>query len=256
MAVFKWTLGLLSLIVVSTWAKEESVSERIGKANSNIASSPAGLYVEDDIAYDSEAERNADPCTARDCKWEQASDGLVYVPFIIANHYTSSERAIIERGLQSFHSVSCIRFVPHTNQRDYIHIQSLEGCYSFVGRHLNGQTLSLNRNGCLYHNAVQHELLHALGFHHEQSRSDRDQHIRILLENVTPGFEYAFNKVNTLNQGTPYDYNSVMHYDRYAFSKNNQPTMVAVPNPNTEFGKATQMSQNDITRLNRLYKCR
>lgn len=42
---------------------------------------------------------------------------------------------------------------------------------------------------------------------------------------------------------------------RYAFSKNNQPTMVPIPNQNVPFGKATQMSQNDINRLNRLYKC-
>ena len=42
---------------------------------------------------------------------------------------------------------------------------------------------------------------------------------------------------------------------RYAFSTNNQPTMVPIPNQNVEIGKASQMSRNDIDRLNRLYKC-
>ncbi|XP_040927186.1 high choriolytic enzyme 1-like [Betta splendens] len=66
--------------------------------------------------------------------------------------------------------------------------------------------------------------------------------------------EYSFNKINTLNLGTPYDYNSVMHYNRLAFSKDNvTPTIVAIPNPNTVFGTATQMSQNDIDRINLLY---
>ncbi|KAG7482306.1 low choriolytic enzyme-like [Solea senegalensis] len=37
--------------------------------------------------------------------------------------------------------------------------------------------------------------------------------------------EYNFYKIDTLNQGTPYDYNSVMQYERNAFSKNNRPTM-------------------------------
>lgn len=39
----------------------------------------------------------------------------------------SREVAIIERGLQSFHEVSCIRFVKHSSQRDYLKIQSLNG---------------------------------------------------------------------------------------------------------------------------------
>lgn len=42
---------------------------------------------------------------------------------------------------------------------------------------------------------------------------------------------------------------------RYAFSKNGYPTMIPIPNNNAELGKSTQMSQNDITRLNRLYQC-
>ncbi|KAF7647811.1 hypothetical protein LDENG_00166090 [Lucifuga dentata] len=128
-------------------------------------------------------------------------------------------------------------------------------CYSYVGRQGGGQTVSLSRQGCLYHSTVQHELLHALGFNHEQTRSDRDNHIRVHWNNIIDGMEYNFYKIDTLNQGTPYDYNSVMQYERYAFSKNNRPTMEPIPNSNVSFGQATQMSRNDIDRLNRLYKC-
>ena len=31
--------------------------------------------------------------------------------------------------------------------------------------------------------------------------------------------------------------------------------MIPIPNSNVSFGQATQMSQNDINRLNRLYQC-
>uniref|UniRef100_A0A8B9RBW8 Metalloendopeptidase n=1 Tax=Astyanax mexicanus TaxID=7994 RepID=A0A8B9RBW8_ASTMX len=196
------------------------------------------------------SERNADPCTSQSCKWPKSSDGKVYVPYVIVNHFTSRELQVIQRGLDSFSSVSCIRFTPRSNQRDYVSIESRSGCYSYVGRIGNAQTVSLDRNGCIYHNTVQHELLHALGFNHD----DRDNHIRVVWDNIIDS-THNFNKINTLNQGTAYDYNSVMQYHRTAFSKNGQATMVPIPNSNVSFGQATQMSQNDITRINRLYGC-
>ncbi|XP_076157818.1 low choriolytic enzyme-like [Alosa pseudoharengus] len=67
--------------------------------------------------------------------------------------------------------------------------------------------------------------------------------------------EYAFDKIATLNQDTPYDYNSVMQYNKYAFSKNDKPTMEPYPDPNVPFGTTTEMSKNDILRVNRLYQC-
>ncbi|XP_039879000.1 low choriolytic enzyme-like [Simochromis diagramma] len=91
--------------------------------------------------------------------------------------------------------------------------------------------------------------------HHEQVRSDRDLHVRILTANIIPGQEHNFVKVQTNNLGTPYDFNSVMHYGRFDFSKNGQPTIVARSNPNLNFGNAFQMSPNDIARVNRLYGC-
>ncbi|CAB1322804.1 unnamed protein product [Coregonus sp. 'balchen'] len=224
MSALKYTLGLLAVLVVATWAEEElSVSELLEKANRNVVHTRNEPLIVDDIAYVNEAERNADPCTSRGCMWPKSSDGKLEV---------------IERGLQSFAGFSCINFVKRTNHRDYLHIQSQNG-----------------RSGCVYHGTTQHELLHALGFNHEQTRSDRDNHIRVLLQNVQSGMEHNFNKIATLNQGTAYDYNSVMQYHRYAFSKNNQPTMVPIPNQNVEIGNASQMSQSDITRLNRLYNC-
>jgi hypothetical protein len=44
----------------------------------------------------------------------------------------------------------------------------------------------------------------------------------------SPGQEHNFDKydANTItNFGVPYDYDSVMHYDAYAFSANGQPTI-------------------------------
>ncbi|XP_056881373.1 hatching enzyme 1.2-like [Takifugu flavidus] len=244
--------------VSGNWNEDEdlSVSTLLEKANKNLGQSLEDpLVIFGDVAVPSGLE-NADPCTARQCLWPKASDGNVYIPFRISNQYSTRERDTITTALRSFSESTCIRFTPQRRQRDFVNIQSLGGCYSFIGRRGRSQTVSLSRRGCVFPQIVQHEMLHALGFNHEQTRSDRDQHVRILLNNVIRGQEHNFRRINTNNLGTPYDYNSVMHYGRFAFSRNNQPTIVPIPNQNVSIGRATQMSPNDILRINRLYGCR
>uniref|UniRef100_A0A3P9DV39 Metalloendopeptidase n=1 Tax=Maylandia zebra TaxID=106582 RepID=A0A3P9DV39_9CICH len=174
--------------------------------------------------------QNADPCTARGCLWPK-NNGRVVVPYRISD--------------QKLFYWFVIKFLFTAL------FQVLLFCWASWG----GQIVSLSRQGCVFHQIVQHEVLHALGFDHEQTRSDRDQHVRILLENVIPGMEHNFRKINTRNLDTPYDYNSVMHYGRFAFSRDREPTIVPIPDENVAIGRATEMSANDILRVNRLYTC-
>ncbi|XP_035537981.1 low choriolytic enzyme-like [Morone saxatilis] len=232
-----------------------SVSTLLEKANANVGKNlDEPLVMFGDIAMPTGLQ-NADPCTARGCLWPKATDGNVYVPFLISTQFSQRERDTIIQGLQSFAESTCIRFTSRSRQRDFVDIQSRSGCYSFVGRRGSGQVVSLSRQGCVFPQIIQHELLHALGFNHEQTRSDRDEHVRILLQNVIPGMEHNFRKIQTRNLGTPYDYNSVMHYGRFAFSSNREPTIIPIPDGNVAIGRATQMSPIDILRVNRLYGC-
>ncbi|KAM9366251.1 low choriolytic enzyme-like [Symphorus nematophorus] len=232
-----------------------SVSTLLEKANANVGKNlDEPLVMFGDIAIPTGLQ-NADPCVRRGCLWPKARDGNVYVPYRISSQYSTRERDTIIRGLRSFAASTCIRFTPRNRQADFVDIQSRSGCYSFVGRRGRGQVVSLSRRGCVFEQIIQHELLHALGFNHEQTRSDRDLHVRIQLQNVISGMEHNFRKIQTNNLGTPYDYNSVMHYGRFAFSKNREPTIVPIPNPNVAIGRATQMSPIDIRRVNILYRC-
>ena len=73
---------------------------------------------------------------------------------------------------------------------------------------------------------IEHEFLHALGVHHEQTRPDRDQFVDIFWNNIDPKQKSNFEKrSSSVSLGFPYDYGSVMHYTTYAFSINNRPTI-------------------------------
>uniref|UniRef100_A0A3B3V902 Metalloendopeptidase n=1 Tax=Poecilia latipinna TaxID=48699 RepID=A0A3B3V902_9TELE len=208
-----------------------------------------------DIAVPNTLSRNADECTDRGCKWPK-SGRYVYVPYFISETFSQEERDIIIRGLQGFNQSTCIRLIPwKPGHRDHIYIESKDGCWSYVGRQNGGQYLSLQKPGCVYNEVVQHEILHALGFNHEQVRSDRDNYVRILFDNIEPNYKFAFEKKQTNNLGTPYDFTSVMEYRNDAFSKNGKPTIVARCNPNLKFGNSKKMSANDIIRINKLYEC-
>ena len=61
-------------------------------------------------------------------------------------------------------------------------------CFSYVGniKRDGGQELSIG-NRCNRKGIIVHELLHALGFWHEQSRPDRDSYVRVFFENIKSG---------------------------------------------------------------------
>lgn len=51
--------------------------------------------------------------------------------------------------------------------------------------------------------------MHAVGFYHMQSSAERDEFVKIVWENITPGHEHNFNKYAknvVTNFGTLYDY--------------------------------------------------
>lgn len=60
-------------------------------------------------------------------------------------------------------------------------------CWSLVGnRQMGLQELSIGAN-CDRIGTIQHEFLHALGFWHEQSRSDRDDYVTIVWDRIQSG---------------------------------------------------------------------
>lgn len=78
----------------------------------------------------------------------------------------------------------------------------------------------------------------ALGFYHMQSAHDRDDYVQIKWNNIISGYESNFNKygpkVVTHFNGS-YDYDSIMHYGAFGFSKNGDPTIVPLVSMDISF---------------------
>ncbi|KAG9261057.1 high choriolytic enzyme 1-like, partial [Astyanax mexicanus] len=186
--------------------------------------------------------RNALVCANNNCFWKKSSTGLVQVPFTVSADFC---KAVIAGAMATFHSKTCIRFSSLSPLR----------CYSSLGRTGGKQVVSLSKRGCVYHGIVQHELNHALGFYHEHTRSDRDRYVTINWQNIDPTMQYNFNKENTNNLNTPYDYSSVMHYGKTAFTINGLNTITPIPDASVQIGQRVDLSVIDIQRINTLYNC-
>ncbi|GIY10622.1 zinc metalloproteinase nas-8 [Caerostris darwini] len=178
------------------------------------------------------------------------------VPYVIDQSLHGLDN-MFNAAFNNYHQHTCVRFVPRTTEYDYVYMFAGQGCYSMVGRVGGQQALSLG-DGCLYVGTTIHELGHAIGFYHEQNRSDRDDYLYIYLNNVVYGMESNFAKLYP-NQNilfTNFDYNSIMIYGNNAFSSNGYWTMEATNGQALyEPFEKNSMTWSDIERVNRMYEC-
>ncbi|MBX3380013.1 MAG: hypothetical protein KF805_07945 [Phycisphaeraceae bacterium] len=137
------------------------------------------------------------------------------VPYIFNANVTAVNAAAMRHSMDILSSIANITFVPRTNQTAYVNIQNSTGNNSSVGRTGGAQTVNIVNWNYTY--IMCHELMHALGQWHEQSRPDRAAFVNVNYANIQSGYEHNFNIVNALTIGT-YDFDSVMHYDACGFS--------------------------------------
>jgi hypothetical protein len=145
------------------------------------------------------------------------------VPYEIDPALPTPQR--VHDAIAHYQRYTAVRLVPRANQADYVRFVPSAECSSRVGRQGGPQDINLSP-GCGT-GSVIHEIAHALGIWHEQSRFDRNDHVIIHWENIESGKEHNFDMESvdgSLNYG-PYDFGSIMHYSSFAFSTGTGPTI-------------------------------
>ncbi|XP_052706401.1 uncharacterized protein LOC128181881 [Crassostrea angulata] len=157
-------------------------------------------------------------------KWPKA-----IVPFTIDNNTIVKQGSydVINKAAEIFNNRTCLKWLPYTPElaeevghNHYVEFRNSGGCWSYVGYITRSpQVIGMHESGCMSVGISIHEMLHAAGLMHEQSRSDRDEYIRMIKENLKENIDNGNMAKTSTFDFNAYDYESIMQYSLWAFSK-------------------------------------
>lgn len=217
------------------------------------------MLIEEDILVPTDFYDQLDRGTWRTNFWP---GGIV--PFIFDGNVNSTQQGQMLAAMQLWENVANVDFRPRNGESNYVRIRNASGNSSNVGMEGGEQGIWIFNWDRPF--VMAHELAHTLGIWHEQSRPDRDRYVQINWGNIQSGMENNFDRHDDaglfpddrygLPDAQTYDFDSVMHYSRTAFSANGQPTITVKP-PNeawqARIGQRDHLSRLDILTVSFLY---
>lgn len=181
------------------------------------------------------------------------------VPYTLQAGLPANER--VTKAIAHWEDKTPIRFVKRTPQnqtlyRDYVTFRRVTvGCGSQVGRQGGQQFIDI-ADDCSLGNVI-HEIGHAVGLWHEQSREDRNDHVTLDLGTVPANKRHNFDQhIYDGDDQAAYDFASIMHYPPTAFSTNNsvtiRPKNSSAPGV-AQMGQRSALSAGDIAAIEAIY---
>lgn len=191
------------------------------------------------------------------------------VPYEFDQAVTQIQRSFMLRAFEDLEGVCGVRFVPRGNESNYITIRPFtdpacpsQCSNSAVGMRGGQQFVSVGSAHWSLRYVLIHELMHTLGYEHEHKRPDRDTYVEYTPAWVDHSFcggschsQFDINQsIQTF--GTPYDFESVMHYGPEQFTNGQGPPLQA-RQAYAQFeplmGNTTYLSVIDVVGLQAVY---
>lgn len=166
-----------------------------------------------------------------------------------------SNKSRVTDAIKHWEANTALTFVERSSQSNYIYFTSGSGCSSYIGMIGGKQNITV-ASGCTTGNTI-HEIGHAIGLWHEQSRVDRDNHIKVNYSNIQSGREHNFKTyAESGYDGDEFtsnlDFGSIMMYGPYSFSSNGQPTITKA-NGSTYSVQRSSLSSGDKEGIKSMY---
>ena len=175
-------------------------------------------------------------------------NGTIY--YKIAAGFPNQQRIL--DAINDWNTLTPLQVLPVTGQSNYVlfEVSTDGGCSSYIGLVGGQQTIDLG-SGCLKAQ-VEHEIGHAFGLMHEQSRNDRNAWLTVLYENIDNSNYLQFEQRTSSRDWAYYDYGSIMHYSPDGFSLDGNAALESVP-PGIPIGQRVVLSAADIDAVSRFY---
>lgn len=197
--------------------------------------------------------------TASAALFAVASDARLWpngvVPYVIDDSITTPNRV---RNAMAIWAQTGVRFVPRSGQRSYVVFRERDQsvCSANVGYREGAVSYVNLRDTTRWRSCplgiVVHEIGHVLGFWHEQTRPERDEHVRVLWRNIPDHHHDQFEIRSVGRRLGPYDIDSTMHYLSSFLTNGDGPSIVRLDGSRINHDYET-LSRGDIAGIRALY---